>query len=48
MGGGVLTGVALDGPPQRFTPVALTVPTEQTIEYDISWDEAWSVLQAEI
>jgi hypothetical protein len=35
--------VALDGPPQRFTPVALTVPTEQTIEFEISW-----VLQADI
>ncbi|OBI91969.1 thioester domain-containing protein [Mycobacterium asiaticum] len=44
IGGRVLTGVALDGPDQRFTPVALTVPTKLTIEFDISWHEAWSDL----
>jgi TQXA domain-containing protein len=48
MGGRVLTGVAVDGPPQRFTPVALTVPTELTLEFDISWDEAWPVLKDDI
>jgi TQXA domain-containing protein len=41
IGGRVLTGVALDGAPQRLTPVALTVPTEVTIEFDIRWDEPW-------
>jgi TQXA domain-containing protein len=41
IGGRVLTGVALDGAPQRLTPVALTVPTELTIEFDIRWDEPW-------
>jgi len=35
--GRVLTGVALDGAPQRFTPIALTVPTDVAIEFDISW-----------
>ncbi|BBX72967.1 TQXA domain-containing protein [Mycobacterium shinjukuense] len=42
IGGRVLTGVASDGSPHRFTPVALTVPTDVIIEFDISWDEAWS------
>lgn len=37
IGGRVLTGVALEGAPQRFTPVALTVPTDVTIEFEISW-----------
>ena len=32
----VLTGVALDGESQ-FTPVALAIPTEMAIEFDISW-----------
>jgi hypothetical protein len=41
IGGRVLTGVALDGAPQRLTPVALTVPTELTSEFDIRWDEPW-------
>jgi TQXA domain-containing protein len=41
IGGRVLTGVALDGAPQQLTPVALTVPTELTIEFDIRWDEPW-------
>jgi TQXA domain-containing protein len=41
IGGRVLTGVALDEAPQRLTPVALTVPTELTIEFDIRWDEPW-------
>ena len=36
--GRVLTGVALDGAPQRLTPVALAIPTEMAIEFDISWD----------
>jgi TQXA domain-containing protein len=35
--GRVLTGVALEGAPQRFTPIALTVPTDVTIEFDITW-----------
>lgn len=42
IGGRVLTGLALDGAPQRYTPVALAVPTDVTIEFDISWDEAWA------
>jgi TQXA domain-containing protein len=36
--GRVLTGVALDGAAQRFTPVALAIPTEMAIEFDISWE----------
>ncbi|MDT5143454.1 MAG: hypothetical protein QOI79_2817, partial [Mycobacterium sp.] len=36
--GRVLTGVALDGAAQRFTPVALAIPTEMAIEFDIRWD----------
>ena|GEM_PF-620340 len=37
-GGRVLTGVALAEAAQRFTPVALTVPVDVTVEFDISWD----------
>jgi TQXA domain-containing protein len=37
LNGRVLTGVALEGAPQRFTPIALTVPTDVTIEFDITW-----------
>jgi len=42
--GRVLTGVALDGASYRFTPVALAIPTEMAIEFDISWEahEPWS------
>jgi hypothetical protein len=36
--GRVLTGVALDRAGQRFTPVALAIPTETAIEFDISWE----------
>lgn len=36
--GRVLTGVALDGAPQRFTPVALAVTTDVAIHFDIRWD----------
>lgn len=36
-GGRVLTGVAVAGIPQRLTPVALAVPTDVAIEFDISW-----------
>ena len=36
--GRVLTGVALDRAAQRFTPVALAIPTEAAIEFDISWE----------
>jgi len=35
--GRVLTGVALEAAAQRLTPIALTVPTNVTIEFDISW-----------
>ncbi len=35
--GRVLTGVAWDGAPQRFTPVALTVPADVAVEFDITW-----------
>lgn len=38
LGGRVLTGVAVDGAPQRFTPVALAVPTDVAIHFDIDWD----------
>jgi TQXA domain-containing protein len=42
--GRVLIGVALEGASHRFTPVALAIPTEMAIEFDISWktDELWS------
>jgi hypothetical protein len=33
----VLTGVASEAAAQRFTPIALTVPTDVAIEFDISW-----------
>ncbi len=36
--GRVLIGVALDPAAQRFTPVALAIPTETAIEFDISWE----------
>lgn len=44
--GRVLTGVALDEASRRFTPVALAIPTEMNIEFDISWqaDQAWSYI----
>ena len=35
--GRVLTGVATEGSPQRFTPIALTIPTDVAIEFDITW-----------
>ena len=38
LGGRVLTGVAVDGAPHRFTPVALAVPTDVAIHFDIDWD----------
>jgi TQXA domain-containing protein len=41
-GGRVLTGVAFEGVTQRLTPIALTVPADVAIEFDITWqsDEA--------
>jgi TQXA domain-containing protein len=38
LNGRVLTGVALEGAAQRLTPVALAIPTELAIEFDIRWD----------
>lgn len=35
--GRVLTGVARDGAPYRLTPIALTVPTDVAVEFDIIW-----------
>ncbi|MGO8965316.1 thioester domain-containing protein [Mycobacterium sp.] len=35
--GPVLTGVALGEASRRFTPIALTVPTDVAIEFDITW-----------
>jgi len=35
--GAVLTGVASEGAAHRFTPIALTVPTDVAIEFDITW-----------
>lgn len=35
--GRVLTAVALKEAPQRFTPIALTVPTDVAVEFDITW-----------
>jgi hypothetical protein len=37
LAGRVLTGVAFEGAPQRFTPIALTVPTDVAVEFDIAW-----------
>jgi TQXA domain-containing protein len=36
--GRVLTGVALEAASHRFTPVALAIPTEMAIEFDIRWE----------
>lgn len=38
--------VAVGEASQRFAPVALAIPTEMNIEFDISWqaDEAWSYI----
>jgi len=36
--GRVLTGVAVDGAAQRFTPVALAAPADVAIHFDIGWD----------
>jgi TQXA domain-containing protein len=36
--GRVLTGVAVDPAAQRFTPVALAIPTETAIEFELSWE----------
>lgn len=42
-GGRVITGVARDEVAGRFTPVALTVPTQLVVEFDIDWaDQAWA------
>jgi TQXA domain-containing protein len=48
--GRVLTAVALEGAPQRFTPIALTVPTEVTIEFHITWqaDESCTDIVEEV
>ncbi len=35
--GRVLTGLALEEASQRFTPIALTVPTDVAVEFDITW-----------
>ncbi|OBI39034.1 TQXA domain-containing protein [Mycobacterium sp. E1386] len=35
--GRVLTGIALEGASHRFTPIALTVPTDVAIEFEITW-----------
>ncbi|HUB54144.1 MAG TPA: TQXA domain-containing protein [Mycobacterium sp.] len=47
--GRVLTGVALDEPSHRFTPVALAIPTEMAIEFELSWEvhEPWSDIVGE-
>ncbi len=42
--GQVLTGVALDWAPQRLTPIALTVPTDVAVEFDITWQADTSSL----
>ena len=49
LAGRVLTGVALEGTSHRFTPVALAIPTEMAIEFDISWEahEPWSDIVGE-
>jgi TQXA domain-containing protein len=45
--GRVLTGVALDGAAQRLTPVALAIPTELAIEFDIRWEAEKAELSKE-
>jgi TQXA domain-containing protein len=44
LSGRVLTGVARQEASHRLTPVALAIPTEMAIEFDISWEahEPWS------
>ena len=34
----VLTGIAAEDTPQRFTPVALAMPSDVAIHFDIDWD----------
>jgi TQXA domain-containing protein len=48
--GRVLTGVALEGAPHRYTPIALTVPTDVAIEFDIIWqaDESCTEIVEEV
>ena len=50
LSGRVLTGLALEGTPQRFTPIALTVPTDVAIEFDITWqaDESCTDIVEEV
>ncbi|MBW0017290.1 MAG: hypothetical protein JO236_07080 [Mycobacterium sp.] len=38
LAGRVLTGVAIDERSQQLTPVALAIPTDMAIEFDISWE----------
>jgi TQXA domain-containing protein len=38
LSGRVLTAVALTQAAQRFTPIALTGPTDATLHFEISWD----------
>jgi TQXA domain-containing protein len=38
LAGRVLTGLALEGASQRFTPIALAIPTDVAIQFDIGWD----------
>jgi TQXA domain-containing protein len=38
LAGRVLTGVALEGASQRFTPIALAIPADVAIHFDIGWD----------
>lgn len=47
--GRVLTGVALDEGSHRSISVALAIPTEMNIEFDISWQaKAWSYVVGDI
>lgn len=43
LNGRVLIGVAFEGAPHRFTPIALTVPTDVAIEFDICWQASESI-----
>lgn len=49
LGGRVLTGVPVERAAERFTPVALVVPADVAIHFDISWevDEAWTDIGGE-
>ncbi len=44
-GGRVITGVARDEVAGRYTPLALAVPAQLVVEFDVDWAEAFSIAQ---